>query len=725
MSLAWRLKLLAIAIMVSGMVMLVLHHRVAAQLADELRDMRESHEQIVLLIAIDGGIEQELVLRQNATSQRELAAVALLVRDKLGELERATEGEDDASELRMVGELRQLQRTIEDKTEVKGSHLAVEDLVAHMIAREQHQIDDAHARLARSTTLFTLVALALLAAMTAVIVFSIVAPLRRYFLHLTRATRRIAQGDLSTRVMIHGPRDLHELGSAVDAMRRDLHAERERVDDHVDELERRAKLLRSSEARSRALFDRSPVPMWVCDRETRQLQAVNGAFAALLGYPQEELLAMRITDLIEGGLYRCRNGKHVELETSSHTLAIEDRPCTLSVGIDVTEAHKLEAALRQAQKMEAIGQLAGGVAHDFNNILAVIEMNAELLGEELGPDHPSRGDADEIRLAAARGASLTRQLLAFSRKQAIAPKSLELNTVVGDLRGMLGRIVGEQVVLSIDLDAAAGVVHADSGQLEQVVMNLVVNARDAMPDGGQITITTSRVDLDATAAARRTIAPGPYAVLSVADTGCGMDEATQAHIFEPFFTTKEVGRGTGLGLATVFAIVQRCGGAVEVASKPGQGATFHIYMPRTADRAEVIGIVRPVVVRGAATILLVEDDDQLRSATCRLLLSLGYRCIDAHNASSALELVLHARERIDVLLTDLVMPGLDGRALASRVRMLRPEVKVLLMSGYTEHPTIKTSPLPGENFIAKPFSGATLSDALQDAIGRQVLAASA
>jgi two-component system, cell cycle sensor histidine kinase and response regulator CckA len=498
--------------------------------------------------------------------------------------------------------------------------------------------------------------------------------------------------------------------------------------------------LRESEARYRMLFDGSPVPISLFDASTLEFVAVNQKMTDVYGYSHEEFLAMSVEDVraagdtsmmrrdiagapvgrpIHAGVkqQRRKDGKLIDVDITAHKVVLDGRPCMLAIGVDVTEARRIEEQLRHSQKMEAIGQLAGGVAHDFNNVLAIILATTSFLQEELGDRHPNSGDIADIQSAAERAADLTRQLLAFSRKQPRTPKLLSIGTIVEDLEKMLRRIVGEDVVVETRT-SAAGSVHADPGQIEQVIMNLVVNARDAMPNGGHLTIETSNAELDETAATYVGVTAGAYTALTVTDTGCGIDAETRNRIFEPFFTTKAVGRGTGLGLATVFGIVKQAGGGVSVYSEVGRGSTFRVYLPR-ADH-DVVDEPKPTLLpasSGSEAILVVEDDAQLRALLQRRLRSLGYRTIEARDATSAVDAIEHAAEPVHLLLTDLVMPGVDGRALASQLLRERPELKVVFMSGYSEHAAIKTAALrPNDHFIQKPFTINDLATVLRRAL---------
>jgi two-component system, cell cycle sensor histidine kinase and response regulator CckA len=393
---------------------------------------------------------------------------------------------------------------------------------------------------------------------------------------------------------------------------------------------------------------------------------------------------------------------------------------------DLTAQHRSEQALRrteeqlrQAQKMEAVGRLAGGVAHDFNNILSVILSYSSFLAEDLKPSDPMRGDIDEIRKAALRAEGLTRQLLMFSRQQVIAPKVLDINELLAGMNKMLTRILGEDVDLALVPESSLGQIRADPGSVEQAIMNLVVNARDAMPVGGKLTIETRNVELDEDyARAHIGSRPGPHVMLAVSDTGVGMDDATQARIFEPFFTTKEPGKGTGLGLSTVFGIVQQCGGSVWVYSEPGDGTTFKLYFPRVEAAVDVADVAHaPATLRGTETILLVEDQEQVRAVALGILKRNGYRVIVAQNAGEALLFCEKERGAIHLLLTDVVMPQMSGAELAKRLASVRPETKVLCMSGYTDDSIVRHGVLEsGIAFLQKPFTPESLARKVREVL---------
>jgi len=391
----------------------------------------------------------------------------------------------------------------------------------------------------------------------------------------------------------------------------------------------------------------------------------------------------------------------------------------LGISLDVTERHTLEAQYQQAQRMEAVGRLAGGVAHDFNNLLTAILGYCELLLGALNPNDPLRYDVLEIQRAGVSAAGLTRQLLAFSRKQIIEPTRLDLNVVVADMRAMLGRIIGEDVAIALSLRPGPASIMADRGQVEQIILNLAVNARDAMPMGGTLTIETSHVALDEHSAALHfAVTPGTYVTLTVTDTGMGMTEEVQSHLFEPFFTTKDLGKGTGLGLATVHGIVARSGGGVSVYSEVGKGTSFKVYFP-LADAAEgVVEVPAPIVRRHVGTheVLVVEDAAGLRELTRRLLEREGYAVHLAANANEALRL-FDQHESIDVVLTDVVMPGASGPELIRQLIKSRPGLKVVYMSGYTEEAIVQHGVLKsGIAFLHKPFSSETLRRKLREAL---------
>jgi len=386
---------------------------------------------------------------------------------------------------------------------------------------------------------------------------------------------------------------------------------------------------------------------------------------------------------------------------------------------------KNEEQLRQWQRVEAIGRLAGGVAHDFNNLLMPILGCSELLLRDFDPKDPRREEVEEIRRAAQRATSLTHQLLAFGRRQVLQPQVLGLNEIVENMNRMLRRLIGEDIQLMILLSPGLWPVKVDPGQMEQVVMNLVVNARDAMPAGGRLTIETANVNLDAAYASRHiSVKPGDYVMLAVTDTGCGMDAQTQSHLFEPFFTTKEKGKGTGLGLSTVYGIIKQSGGNIWAYSEVGKGSSFKVYLPRVGEKMGVAYPQKPVppsLRGGSETILLVEDEDAVRIMISRILRSKGYEVLEARHGQEAIQICGHHLGPVHLMVTDVVMPQMSGRELANQLAPQRPEMKLLYMSGYPDNAIVQHGVLdPGTAFLQKPFT----LDALEGKV-REILDSSA
>jgi PAS domain S-box-containing protein len=392
---------------------------------------------------------------------------------------------------------------------------------------------------------------------------------------------------------------------------------------------------------------------------------------------------------------------------------------SLALVTDITDSKSVEEQLRQSQKMEAVGRLAGGVAHDFNNMLSVILSFTSLALDELPPDSSVRADLQEVLRAGERSRELTKQILAFSRKQLLAPQILDPNASLRALEPMLRRLIGEDVQLKLTLDPQLGRVRADPNQLEQVLMNLAVNARDAMPRGGMLTIETMNVELDQQyTKTHLETTPGPHVMIAVTDTGVGMDHATQARVFEPFFTTKGPGEGTGLGLSTVFGIVKQSGGSIWLYSEPGRGTTFKIYFPRSDER-EVTTSARPVPARslGNETILLVEDEAMLRNLVASILRRAGYQVLVAARPSEALSLAQSHAGHIDLLFTDVVMPEFTGKQLAEKILAMRPTIRVLYMSGYTENTIVHHGVLDeGIVFLPKPLTPDAVLDKVRTAL---------
>lgn len=493
---------------------------------------------------------------------------------------------------------------------------------------------------------------------------------------------------------------------------------------------------RESEEQYRLLFDSNPHPMWVYDAETLAFLAVNDTAIRLYGWSRSEFLAMTIKDIRPpedvGPLladlagrpssataphawrHRRKDGVIAAVEIESNPIVFQGRRARLVFANDVTEKNRLEAQLLQAQKMDAIGQLAGGIAHDFNNLIGIIMGFSELLLKDLAPAHRARRRVEQIQKAADRAATLTRRLLAFSRKQVMQPKVLDLNAVAAEMESMLHRVIGEDIELTTALEPALFLVKADPAQIEQVILNLAVNARDAMPRGGKLILETANVELGEhyarTHAGART---GSHALLAVSDTGHGMGAETLSHIFEPFFTTKSPGKGTGLGLAMVYGIVKQSGGYINVYSEPDQGTTFKVYLPR-ADEPEVDAEPPPPaeveLPRGSETVVLVEDEASLRELIRECLEADGYTVLEARYGTEALEICERHVGLIHLLMTDVVMPGMSGRELAERVRAARPEMRVLYMSGYTDDAVVIRGVLSEDMaFLQKPFTPEALA----------------
>ena len=422
------------------------------------------------------------------------------------------------------------------------------------------------------------------------------------------------------------------------------------------------------------------------------------------------------------------DGSEFPVDVSLAPFALAGQTAAVCVVRDLTERRRLEASLhnteeqlRHAQKMEAVGRLAGGVAHDFNNLLSVIVCYADMAASGLAPGSALRADLDEIGRAGQRGADLTRQLLAFSRQQVLRPRVLDLNGVLGDMDKMLRRLIGADIELRTVLTPALWSVNVDPGQIDQIVMNLAVNARDAMPTGGQLTLETANVVLDERYASEHLgTKSGEHVLLAVSDTGTGMDAATQARIFEPFFTTKGAGKGTGLGLSTVFGIVQQSGGSIWVYSEPGRGTTFKLYFPRAVEALHATAAPTPqtAAVGGPETILLVDDDDQIRRLVQEILERKGYRVLAAPSPAEALGASEVHGGPIHLLLTDVVMPGMSGRDLAERLAPSRPAMKILYMSGYTGGVAVQRGMLADDDLmLQKPFTPDVLLRAIREALG--------
>jgi len=513
----------------------------------------------------------------------------------------------------------------------------------------------------------------------------------------------------------------------------------------IAEREQAAEALRRSQARTRRLVESNIIGIATGDLNGKLID-VNDAFLKMLGFTRKEFLSgqmrwdtltppeyhqsdhLAVEKLTSTGMappwekeFLRKDGTRVSVLIGVATLESESGEIeAISFVLDISDRKRLEQQLRQAQKMEAVGQLAGGIAHDFNNLLAVIIGYGEIIEERLDDSDPLSTKAGQITAAGKRAAALTRQLLAFSRQQVLEPKILDLNTVVADTTRMLQRLIGEDVELVTIAGPALVRVKADRGQIEQVIMNLAVNGRDAMPQGGKLMISTANAVMDEVYVRQHPGAvAGPYVLLTVSDTGCGMDQQTQAHIFEPFFTTKGPGKGTGLGLATVYGVVKQSGGYVSVYSEVGRGTSFKIYLPRTDEpQLSVSANLATEAERGWETILLVEDAQPVRELASELLESNGYKVLQAANGADAVRLAEKYQEPIQLLLSDVVMPGLDGRKLADHMVRTHPGIKVLYMSGFTDDAIIHHGVLDsGVALLEKPFTKASLLRKVREILG--------
>ena len=510
------------------------------------------------------------------------------------------------------------------------------------------------------------------------------------------------------------------------------------------EIKRNELALRRSEARYRSLVQSSVYGIYRSSIEGRFLD-VNPALITMLGYesaeqvllldPEKDVFAQpqEHARLIEefrrsGRLdgielkWKRKDGAVITVRISGRAVASADEPADVleAIAEDVTDRRALEDQLRQSQKMEAVGRLAGGVAHDFNNLLMVISGYAEVILSNLPSEDPLHEKGRAIQLAADRATTLTRQLLAFSRKQLLELKVVDVNAIVEDMERLLRPLIGENVELVTELTPQAAHIRADAGQIEQVLMNLVVNAKDAMPEGGRLTIQTQNIVMDeGHRRGPQFIRPGRYVMLSVSDTGSGMDKETQSRIFEPFFTTKEKGKGTGLGLSTVYGIVKQSGGYVMVQSEVDRGSAFQIYLPQVEGAAEKQTVATPDAASGGnETVLLVEDEESVRQLVRDTLAARGYRVLEAESGEAGLAVAEQHAGKIDMVITDVVMPGMTGREMVNQLAQARPGVKVLYLSGYTEDAILSDGSIEsGTAFLQKPFSLQNLSKKVREVLG--------
>jgi PAS domain S-box-containing protein len=545
--------------------------------------------------------------------------------------------------------------------------------------------------------------------------------------NLTESITEIgASGDLSGRLLVTGKDELGYLGESINGM--------------LEDLERTQNERREGEARLGVMIEKMPVVLWTTDKDLRFTSSMGAGLKAL---------GLRTNEVVGKSLYEYFRTEDPEFPAiAAHRKALEGEPGTfeiewekraleahvqplhsnegealgvIGVALDVTDRQRLADQLRQSQKMQAIGELAGGVAHDFNNLLMVVKGHSEMLLDRLPDSSPLRHGIEQMQSASERAAGLTRQLLAFSRKQVLQPRVLDLNEVVAGMIQMVSRVIGEDIELEFLPCLNLGRVKADPSQMEQVVLNLVVNARDAMPEGGQLTIETSNIEIDRSYAASHPggMEPGPYVMLTVSDTGCGMDAKTQARIFEPFFTTKGQGKGTGLGLATVYGVVKQSGGFIWVYSEVGRGTTFKIHLPQVALEVETPAAENNSkrAAAGTETILFVEDEESVRELVRDYLGVAGYRVLEACDGVQALEVAAAHKGPIHLLITDVVMPRLSGREVATQIAAQRRDVKVLYISGYTDDSVFRHGVLEGGvAFLQKPFNLKALAQKVREVL---------
>jgi PAS domain S-box-containing protein len=525
----------------------------------------------------------------------------------------------------------------------------------------------------------------------------------------------------------------------------------ERVLERTAELERATRTIQESEARLQNILDNSTAVVYVKDLEGRYL-LLNREYERLFHVTSEQMRSKTDLDVFprevaellrENDAKALRSGGPIQLEElvpqddGLHTYVSVKFPLKDATGrpygvcgisTDLTELKRAEEQLRHAQKMDAIGRLAGGIAHDFNNLLTVINGYSGMLLDELGPTDSARPCVAEILNAGERASSLTRQILAYSRKQVLEPNVWDLNTIVGEMTSMIGRLVGEDVSFVTSLVHGKSLVLVDRGQVEQIILNLVVNARDAMPAGGKLTIETGVAVLDDQyVSTHLEVTPGTHVMLAVTDTGEGMSREVSARVFEPFFTTKEVGKGTGLGLSVVFGIVKQSGGTISVYSEPGVGTTFRIYFPQVSQTLVQQSATRATVqeialLRGSETILLVEDEEAVRVFAANVLRRQGYQVLEAHNGVQAIELLERTDASVRLLVTDVVMPEMGGPALVARLRDLHPQLSILYMSGYAERAVVHNGLVKSKQaFLQKPFTPIVLARKVREVLDKPAL----
>lgn len=535
-------------------------------------------------------------------------------------------------------------------------------------------------------------------------------------------------GDMAARLKTAGSDELAFLGKSINTM--------------LDDLEKGEVERNRERARMAVLLENVPAVLWTTDAQLVITSAM-GAGLTGVGLPSREAPGLPLLDFFRtrdpqlpaiAAHRKALGGEPTSFETPWQTRQFEAhvRPLknaegrtegVIGVALDVTDRERLVDQLRQSQKMQAVGELAGGVAHDFNNLLMVVKGHAQILFDRLSEEPSLRHSVEQVEKAADRAASLTRQLLAFSRKQVLQPRVLDMNEVVGGMIKMFSRVIGENIEMTFVPGANLGRVKADPGQIEQVLLNLVVNARDAMPKGGRLTIETSNANLDKSYSAKHIVQPGSYVMLTVTDTGCGMDTETQTRIFEPFFTTKGPGKGTGLGLATVYGVVKQSGGYIWVYSEVDKGTTFKIYLPEVQEKIEPISTEteNKGAAAGSETVLFVEDEQSVRELVGDYLRGAGYHVIEAEDGEHALKAAAAHKGPIHILVTDVVMPHMSGSELAAKLAAVRPEIKVLFISGYTDDTVFRHGVLEGGvAYLQKPFNLKSVSQKIRDVLNGQV-----
>jgi PAS domain S-box-containing protein len=567
---------------------------------------------------------------------------------------------------------------------------------------------------------------------------------------LARTAEAVGRGDLAARAHVESLDEIGTLATAFNVMTGRLRGLVQSLEERVQERRRAEEALRASQRRLQDIIDNSSAVVYVKDLEGRYLlvnrrceEIFQAAKGSVIGKTDYQLVSRELADVYRQNDWQALvAGRSIEVEEvvpqpdGLHTfISIKAPLCdeagrpyaVCGISTDITERKLVEEQLRQSQKMEAIGRLAGGIAHDFNNLLTAINGYSGLMLQKISAEHPFYEHAREIAKSGHRAASLTRQLLAYSRKQRLEPRLWNPNLIVSDMEAILRRLIGEDIVLVSELAPEVGTVRVDRGQVEQILLNLAVNARDAMPGGGQLILRTEDVAYGGPKGPNAALigeTGGPQVVLTVSDNGTGMTQEIQARIFEPFFTTKEVGRGTGLGLSVVYGIVQQSGGSIEVETEPGRGTTFRIYLPRVAGMAETgdeLAAETAPMRGGSEAVLLVEDEDGVRRFACHALEAHGYRVIPAASGVEALAAVAETNSRIALVIADVVMPDMGGRELVARLRAGPEAMPVLYISGYEERAVMGEGQLdPGEQFLAKPFSASELLRKVReilDAIG--------